>query len=49
MNAYHATLREVAATDLAPHRVPGPVRVGRARRPAACLLVRVDPARGKAD
>ncbi|MER5873562.1 PP2C family protein-serine/threonine phosphatase [Streptomyces sp. NPDC002044] len=53
MNAYRATLREVAATDLAPHRVLGRLDALAAadgtRRPATCLLVRIDPARGKAD
>ncbi|MFD3682325.1 PP2C family protein-serine/threonine phosphatase [Streptomyces sp. NPDC058613] len=53
MNAYRSTLREVAATDLAPHRVLGRLDALAAadgtRRPATCLLVRIDPARGKAD
>ncbi|MEU4953158.1 PP2C family protein-serine/threonine phosphatase [Streptomyces lavendulae] len=52
MNAYRSTLREVASTDLAPHRVlrqlDAVVSEDAARRPATCLLVRVDPARGTA-
>ncbi|MET9606751.1 PP2C family protein-serine/threonine phosphatase [Streptomyces sp. NPDC006512] len=52
MNAYRSTLREVASTDLAPHRVlrqlDALVAEDPARRPATCLLVRVDPARGTA-
>ncbi|MEV7547661.1 PP2C family protein-serine/threonine phosphatase, partial [Streptomyces sp. NPDC089915] len=52
MNAYRSTLREVAATELAPHRVlrqlDALVAGDAARRPATCLLVRVDPARGTA-
>ncbi|MGW5851792.1 PP2C family protein-serine/threonine phosphatase [Streptomyces sp. NPDC055254] len=52
MNAYRSTLREVAATELAPHRVlrqlDALVAGDEARRPATCLLVRVDPARGTA-
>ncbi|MFD3548850.1 PP2C family protein-serine/threonine phosphatase [Streptomyces sp. NPDC058655] len=53
MNAYRAILREIAATDLAPHRVLRRLdalsAADEARRPATCLLVRIDPARGKAD
>ncbi|MFB6805608.1 PP2C family protein-serine/threonine phosphatase [Streptomyces sp. NPDC056387] len=53
MNAYRSTLRDVAATDLAPHRVlrqlDALVAGDPARRPATCLLVRVDPTRGVAD
>ncbi|WP_406388471.1 PP2C family protein-serine/threonine phosphatase [Streptomyces sp. NBC_00211] len=53
MNAYRSTLRDVAATDLAPHRVlrqlDALVAEDPARRPATCLLVRVDPTRGVAD
>ncbi|MER5932035.1 PP2C family protein-serine/threonine phosphatase [Streptomyces sp. NPDC002054] len=49
MNAYRSTLRDVASTDLAPHRVLRQLDVlvaeDAARRPATCLLVRVDPAR----
>ncbi|MEV8531805.1 PP2C family protein-serine/threonine phosphatase [Streptomyces sp. NPDC051211] len=49
MNAYRSTLRDVASTDLAPHRVlrqlDALVAEDGARRPATCLLVRVDPAR----
>ncbi|MFE2560142.1 PP2C family protein-serine/threonine phosphatase [Streptomyces sp. NPDC059352] len=52
MNAYRTVLREVAATDLPPHRVlrhlDSVVAENDARRPATCLLVRVDPARGTA-
>ncbi|MEU9028820.1 PP2C family protein-serine/threonine phosphatase [Streptomyces sp. NPDC048383] len=52
MNAYRSTLREVASTDLPPHRVlrqlDSLVAEDAARRPATCLLVRVDPARGTA-
>ncbi|KQX46187.1 MULTISPECIES: SpoIIE family protein phosphatase [unclassified Streptomyces] len=52
MNAYRTALREVAATDLPPHRVlrhlDAVVAEDDARRPATCLLVRVDPARGTA-
>ncbi|WP_225802932.1 PP2C family protein-serine/threonine phosphatase [Streptomyces sp. NK15101] len=52
MNAYRTALREVAATDLPPHRVlrhlDSVVAGDDARRPATCLLVRVDPARGTA-
>ncbi|WKV75751.1 serine/threonine-protein phosphatase [Streptomyces sp. PCS3-D2] len=49
MNAYRSTLRDVASTDLAPHRVLRQLDTLAAaeddRRPATCLLVRVDPAR----
>ncbi|MEX0169985.1 PP2C family protein-serine/threonine phosphatase [Streptomyces sp. LMG1-1-1.1] len=52
MNAYRTALREVAATDLPPHRVlrhlDSVVAEDEGRRPATCLLVRVDPARGSA-
>ncbi|MFJ8660054.1 PP2C family protein-serine/threonine phosphatase [Streptomyces sp. NPDC093795] len=52
MNAYRTALRDVAATDLPPHRVlrhlDSVVAEDDARRPATCLLVRVDPARGTA-
>ncbi|SEE13140.1 PP2C family protein-serine/threonine phosphatase [Streptomyces sp. TLI_105] len=52
MNAYRTALREAAATDLPPHRVlrhlDSVVAQDDARRPATCLLVRVDPARGTA-
>ncbi|MFG2989217.1 PP2C family protein-serine/threonine phosphatase [Streptomyces sp. NPDC048257] len=52
MNAYRSTLRDVASTDLAPHRVLRRLDAlaagDPARRPATCLLVRVDPARGVA-
>ncbi|MFI2736737.1 PP2C family protein-serine/threonine phosphatase [Streptomyces sp. NPDC018711] len=52
MSAYRTALREVAATDLPPHRVlrhlDSVVAEDDARRPATCLLVRVDPARGTA-
>ncbi|WP_369148755.1 PP2C family protein-serine/threonine phosphatase [Streptomyces sp. R44] len=52
MNAYRALLREVAGTDLPPHRVlrhlDSVVADDDARRPATCLIVRVDPVRGAA-
>ncbi|MCD2462364.1 serine/threonine-protein phosphatase [Streptomyces sp. MBT42] len=52
MNAYRTALREVAATDLPPHRVlrhlDSVVAEDGARRPATVLLVRLDPARGTA-
>ncbi|WP_445269674.1 PP2C family protein-serine/threonine phosphatase [Streptomyces sp. DSM 41634] len=52
MNAYRSLLRDVASTDLAPHRVLRQLDALSAaddgRRPATCLLVRVDPARGTA-
>lgn len=52
MNAYRSALREVASTDLPPHRVlrhlDAVVAEDGARRPATCLLVRVDPGRGTA-
>ncbi|AJF69241.1 PP2C family protein-serine/threonine phosphatase [Streptomyces vietnamensis] len=52
MNAYRTALREVAATDLPSHRVlrhlDSVVAEDDARRPATCLLVRVDPGRGTA-
>ncbi|WP_418960978.1 PP2C family protein-serine/threonine phosphatase [Streptomyces tritici] len=52
MNAYRTALREVASTDLPPHRVlrqlDAAVAEDGARRPATCLLVQVDPARGAA-
>ncbi|MFD6885751.1 PP2C family protein-serine/threonine phosphatase [Streptomyces sp. NPDC059957] len=52
MNAYRSVLREVASTDLAPHRVLRQLDSLSAsddtRRPATCLLVRIDPARGMA-
>ncbi|MFF5504846.1 PP2C family protein-serine/threonine phosphatase [Streptomyces roseolus] len=52
MNAYRSALREVASTDLPPHRVlrhlDAAVAEDGARRPATCLLVRVDPGRGTA-
>ncbi|MFE1292329.1 PP2C family protein-serine/threonine phosphatase [Streptomyces sp. NPDC058751] len=50
MNAYRSMLRYVASTDLPPHRVLSRLDTAVAedgtRRPATCLLVRVDPARG---
>ncbi|MFF4230816.1 PP2C family protein-serine/threonine phosphatase [Streptomyces sp. NPDC001820] len=50
MNSYRSTLREVAANDLPPHRVlrqlDNAISEAATRRPATCLLVRVDPARG---
>ncbi|MFG2312438.1 PP2C family protein-serine/threonine phosphatase [Streptomyces sp. NPDC048566] len=52
MNAYRSMLRYVASTDLPPHRVlrrlDAAVAEEGTRRPATCLLVRVDPARGTA-
>ncbi|MFF3690059.1 PP2C family protein-serine/threonine phosphatase [Streptomyces sp. NPDC002187] len=49
MNAYRTALRYVASTDLQPHRVlrqlDTTVSEEAERRPATCLLVRVDPAR----
>ncbi|MFI0214286.1 PP2C family protein-serine/threonine phosphatase [Streptomyces lydicus] len=52
MNAYRSTLRYVASTDLPPHRVlrqlDTAVSEDEGRRPATCLLARVDPARGLA-
>lgn len=50
MNAYRSHLRYVASTDLPPHRVlrqlDAAVAGEESRRPATCLLARVDPARG---
>jgi serine phosphatase RsbU (regulator of sigma subunit) len=52
MNAYRSMLRYVASTDLPPHRVlrrlDAAVAEDGIRRPATCLLVQVDPARGMA-
>lgn len=52
MNAYRSALRYVASADLPPHRVLRHLDASVAgmadRRPATCLLVRVDPARGVA-
>ncbi|MFJ6783426.1 PP2C family protein-serine/threonine phosphatase [Streptomyces yangpuensis] len=52
MNVYRSVLRDVASTDLAPHRVLRRLDASAAaednRRPATCLIVRVDPARGTA-
>lgn len=52
MNAYRSLLRDAASTDLAPHRVLRQLDALAAadgnRRPATCLIVRVDPARGTA-
>ncbi|MFG3115714.1 PP2C family protein-serine/threonine phosphatase [Streptomyces sp. NPDC048197] len=49
MNAYRSSLRYVASTDLPPHRVlrqlDTAVAGDESRRPATCLLARVDPAR----
>ncbi|MFC9925958.1 PP2C family protein-serine/threonine phosphatase [Streptomyces sp. NPDC127190] len=51
MNAYRSSLRAIAAADLPPHRVlrqMDDLAAGEAEhRPATCLLVRVDPARGQ--
>ncbi|MFF4969634.1 PP2C family protein-serine/threonine phosphatase [Streptomyces sp. NPDC001037] len=50
MNAYRSMLRYIASTDLPPHRVlrqlDAVVTEESDRRPATCLLARVDPARG---
>ncbi|MFF8830875.1 PP2C family protein-serine/threonine phosphatase [Streptomyces sp. NPDC015131] len=50
MNAYRSMLRYIASTDLPPHRVlrqlDAAVAGDGVRRPATCLLGRVDPARG---
>ncbi|MEU2432499.1 GAF domain-containing SpoIIE family protein phosphatase [Streptomyces sp. NPDC007861] len=49
MNTYRAMLRDVAAADLPPHRVLRQLDIAiseTSARPATCLLVRVDPARG---
>ncbi|MEU3302592.1 SpoIIE family protein phosphatase [Streptomyces sp. NPDC006678] len=49
MNTYRSMLRDVAAADLPPHRVLRQLDLAIAdtmARPATCLLVRVDPARG---
>ncbi|MEU6705873.1 PP2C family protein-serine/threonine phosphatase [Streptomyces wuyuanensis] len=49
MNTYRSMLRDVAAADLPPHRVLRQLDIavsGTMARPATCLLVRVDPARG---
>ncbi|MEU6095237.1 GAF domain-containing SpoIIE family protein phosphatase [Streptomyces sp. NPDC047079] len=52
MNAYRSMLRYMASTDLPPHRVlrrlDAAVCEEGTRRPATCLLVQVDPARGTA-
>lgn len=52
MNAYRSHLRYIASTDLPPHRVlrqlDAAVAGDESRRPATCLLARVDPARGLA-
>ncbi|MEV5971377.1 PP2C family protein-serine/threonine phosphatase [Streptomyces sp. NPDC051921] len=52
MNAYRTALREVAGTDLPPHRVlrqlDAVVAEDEGRRPATCLLIQVDPARSTA-
>ncbi|MFD5878731.1 PP2C family protein-serine/threonine phosphatase [Streptomyces yangpuensis] len=52
MNVYRSVLRDVASTDLAPHRVLRRLDASAAeeddRRPATCLIVRVDPARSTA-
>ncbi|MFF4561563.1 PP2C family protein-serine/threonine phosphatase [Streptomyces sp. NPDC001435] len=51
MNAYRSSLRYIASADLPPHRVlrqMDDVASGEAdRRPATCLIARVDPARGQ--
>lgn len=51
MNAYRSALRDVASTDLPPHRVLRRLDAladEGGRRPATCLLIQVDPARGAA-
>jgi len=52
MNAYRSMLRYIASTDLPPHRVlrrlDAAVAEDGSRRPATCVLVQVDPARGTA-
>ncbi|QNP67709.1 SpoIIE family protein phosphatase [Streptomyces genisteinicus] len=52
MNAYRSALRYVASADLPPHRVlrhlDATMAATAERRPATCLLVRVDPARSTA-
>ncbi|MFB7370651.1 PP2C family protein-serine/threonine phosphatase [Streptomyces sp. NPDC056222] len=52
MNAYRSALRDVASTDLPPHRVlrqlDSVVADDGGLRPATCLMVQVDPARGAA-
>ncbi|MFE0512251.1 PP2C family protein-serine/threonine phosphatase [Streptomyces sp. NPDC058964] len=51
MNAYRSSLRYIASADLPPHRVlrqMDDIAAGEAdRRPATCLIARVDPARGQ--
>jgi serine phosphatase RsbU (regulator of sigma subunit) len=50
MNAYRSTLRYVASTDLPPHRLlrqmDAVITDEGSRRPATCLLARIDPAQG---
>ncbi|OII65032.1 protein phosphatase [Streptomyces sp. CC53] len=50
MNLYRSMLRYIASTDLPPHRIlrqlDSAVTDDGTRRPATCLLARVDPARG---
>ncbi|WP_406441844.1 serine/threonine-protein phosphatase [Streptomyces sp. NBC_00631] len=51
MNAYRSSLRYIASSELPPHRVlrqMDDIAATEAdRRPASCLLVRVDPGRGQ--
>ncbi|MEW2243069.1 PP2C family protein-serine/threonine phosphatase [Streptomyces sp. NPDC026666] len=51
MNAYRSSLRYIASADLPPHRVLRQMddiaSTEAERRPATCLIVRVDPARGQ--
>ncbi|MGW1620357.1 PP2C family protein-serine/threonine phosphatase [Streptomyces sp. NPDC002172] len=51
MNAYRSSLRYIASSELPPHRVlrqMDDIAANEAdRRPATCLLVRVDPGRGQ--
>lgn len=53
MNAYRSHLGHVASTDLPPHRVlrrlDSTVAEEESRRPATCLLARLDPARRSAE
>ncbi|MFF4036713.1 PP2C family protein-serine/threonine phosphatase [Streptomyces sp. NPDC001816] len=51
MSAYRSSLRYIASSDLPPHRVlrqMDDIAAGEAeRRPATCLLARIDPGRGQ--
>lgn len=52
MNSYRSALRDFASADLPPHRVlrrlDQDISDADTRRPATCLLARLDPARGLA-